>query len=164
MGAGGDQAVYGHDGTTFGQNAYLRVLPACELSICLLSNGGRDPRALYRDLFTEIGLAFAGVAPAPLPQPRLDVHLDASRYIGRYQREAMDVVIEAHNGALVMTQRPKQMAGLPPGHPVFKLLPYNDNVLLMAPPGQSTGLPVVFFEHEGRRYMHFGARTVARTS
>lgn len=160
----GGQPVYGHDGATLGQNGYLRILPDARLAISLLVNGGRAARALYHELLSEIATALAGpgIAPPPLPVARADLQVEPARFVGRYVREGMEVVIEAADGKLTLTQIPKALLGIVTPTTTLPLAPYADDVLLATPPGQDFGTPVVFFDLDGKRYMHFGARTAAR--
>ncbi|MGW6159782.1 serine hydrolase [Streptomyces sp. NPDC055144] len=63
---------FGHDGSTFGQLAYLRALPGKGLAIALLTNGGgAAPKvfeALCRELCAELAsVAMPGFAPASEP-------------------------------------------------------------------------------------------------
>lgn len=160
----GDQPVHGHDGTTFGQNGFLRILPRSRLSICLLSNGGKSPRGLFHELFSEIASDLAGVAPPAMPEVRPEQPIDASRYVGRYWREGVEVIIDEHEGSLRMTQIPKPFPGMPIVNPIFTLRPHSESVLIMCAQGEETGAPVVFFDLDGQRFMHFGARTVARAA
>nr|WP_246301183.1 serine hydrolase [Microbacterium immunditiarum] len=46
------RTVYGHDGGTIGQRAYLRILPGARTAIALLTTGGHAD-GLYHDLFAE---------------------------------------------------------------------------------------------------------------
>ena len=69
------QRLYGHDGNTIGQSAFLRVLPGSAtgggLAVTMLTNndGSRD---LYEELYREIFAELAGVEmPRPLTPPRL---------------------------------------------------------------------------------------------
>ncbi len=47
--------LYGHDGSTLGQAAFLRILPDAGLSAALLTNGGHT-RELFEDLFRDEAL------------------------------------------------------------------------------------------------------------
>lgn len=158
----GDQAVCGHDGATLGQGAFLRVLPEADLAIVLLTNGGRAMRALYHELFTEIATALAGVAPPPAPLPAKEVQLDASRYVGSYRRVGLEIRIVEQDGRLTATTIPDSLLAIAAASMVYTLVPHNEDVLLMCPEGQETGAPMVFFDLDGQRYLHAGARTVAR--
>ncbi|AIY16923.1 serine hydrolase [Pimelobacter simplex] len=70
-------SVYGHDGGTIGQRAYLRIFPDSGLAVALLTSGGRSD-GLYRELFDDAARTLDGgalhtvavpdptTAPAPL--------------------------------------------------------------------------------------------------
>jgi CubicO group peptidase (beta-lactamase class C family) len=47
------QRLIGHDGTTIGQSAFLRLLPEAGLAVVLLTNGG-NASDLYQALYEEI--------------------------------------------------------------------------------------------------------------
>lgn len=55
--------VYGHDGGTIGQRAYLRVFPEDGFALALLTTGGQ-PDGLYRELF---GDAASAISTARIP-------------------------------------------------------------------------------------------------
>lgn len=161
----GDQPVYGHDGATLGQSAYLRVLPKAGLAISLLTNGCRASRVLYYELFSEIAQALAGVAPSSTPKARNDLQLDAARYVGTYRREGLDMVVEDDDEKLTLRMIPKsEIASVTTANLKFSLLPHSDSVMLLCVNGSESGVPVVFFDLDGERYLHTGARTVARVA
>ena len=156
----GDQQVFGHDGATLGQGAFLRVLPEKDLAIALMTNGGRAPRDLYMDLFGEIATALAGASLDPLPEPT-SVEVDPARFVGTYTREGVRYDIEEQDGALQMTiTMSSPLSTTPPL--TAPLLPHSEDVLLVQMPGASTLMPAVFFDLDGDRYVHTGARTTRR--
>ncbi|MET8425345.1 serine hydrolase domain-containing protein [Nocardia sp. NPDC004860] len=77
--------LFGHDGSTIGQNAFLRIAPAAGVAIALLANGG-DAFALYQDLVADLLWVHAGIRlPArPVPPARPEP-VDAARVSGRYR-------------------------------------------------------------------------------
>ena len=157
----GDQPVFGHDGATLGQGAFLRVFPAKDLAISLMTNGGRAPRDLYVDLFGEIATALAGVAPDPMPEPT-DVVVDPARFVGTYAREGMRYDITEVDGGLQATiTSTSPLAATPPI--TAPLLPHAEDVLLVKMPNADTLVPAVFFDLDGDRYLHTGARTTRRS-
>lgn len=162
LGHWGNQPVYCHDGATLGQNGFLRILPESNLVICLLVNGGRAVRAMYHELFTEIGQALAGVSPLPMPAVRKDLPLNLSRYVGRYSREGMEIDISARDGKLTLTLLPSGVLATATSDTDFRLLPHSEDVMLMCPPDRDSGAPAVFVTLEGKHYLHTGARTMAR--
>ncbi|MER2082612.1 MULTISPECIES: serine hydrolase [Rhodococcus] len=64
------EEIFGHDGSTIGQHAYLRIFPRHNVAIALLTSGGKAD-GLYRDLFTEAAAALVGLEPpqALAPNP-----------------------------------------------------------------------------------------------
>lgn len=98
--------VYGHDGGTIGQRAYLRVFPEQQLAIGLLTTGGR-PDGLYHDLFENAASTVAGLhAPAGAnPIDRAEVPAEAA--LGTYGTSGIGIEIRAAEEHLemVVTER-----------------------------------------------------------
>jgi CubicO group peptidase (beta-lactamase class C family) len=165
LGTWGDQPVFGHDGSTLGQNAFLRVFPQADLAINLGTNGGRGTRELFEDLFSEIAEALAGpgVVPPARPEPVDGLVLDPARYVGTYEREGIRLEIAEQGGGLTITVT--NLGPLSTGQPpqVAELLPHDESVLLIKMPEAESLMPAVFFDLDGDRYVHFGARTTRRT-
>ena len=63
-----DGAIIGHDGSTIGQNAFLRMIPEAGVAVALLTNGG-DVLSLYHDIVGHVLAELAGVTLPPLPTP-----------------------------------------------------------------------------------------------
>ncbi len=86
--------VIGHDGNTIGQSAFLRLLPAHDLAVTLLTNGG-PAKPLWRAIAGRVLREITGVElpgpPAPATPP---VALtDPSRYVGRYASIVSETVV-----------------------------------------------------------------------
>ncbi|MGV9779605.1 serine hydrolase domain-containing protein [Streptosporangium sp. NPDC003464] len=80
--AGG--TVVGHDGSTPGQAATLKLVPEAGVAAVLLTNGG-DPDPLVAELLTPVLGRLAGVsAPPPVSPPTPPLPFDVDRYAGRY--------------------------------------------------------------------------------
>jgi CubicO group peptidase (beta-lactamase class C family) len=60
--------LFGHDGQTIDQLAYLRVDPQARLAVCLLTNSANAP-ALFESLMSEVFDHHVGVRMPPGPQP-----------------------------------------------------------------------------------------------
>jgi dipeptidyl aminopeptidase/acylaminoacyl peptidase/CubicO group peptidase (beta-lactamase class C family) len=168
------QRLYGHDGNTIGQSAFLRVLPdpatGGGLAVTMLTNndGSRD---LYEELYREIFAELAGLEmPRPLapPQPPLDDPAGAiAPYVGRYERAGvnMDVYV-GEDGPMLRTEVVGPIAEMVPD-PVdeLPLVPYGPALFLTKPPEAETWFPVTFYElPTGERYLHFGARATPKVS
>lgn len=98
--------VYGHDGGTIGQRAYLRVFPEQQLAIGLLTTGGR-PDGLYHDLFESAASTIAGLhAPAGAsPIDRAEVPAEVA--LGTYGTSGLGIEIREAEEHLemVVTER-----------------------------------------------------------
>ena len=75
--------LYGHDGGTLGQFAFLRILPEKGLAVAMLTNGGDAP-ALYQEMFGTIFKSFARVQLPDLPETHDDIKVDLDALSGRY--------------------------------------------------------------------------------
>lgn len=167
----GGHRLYGHDGNTLGQAAFLRVLPDPDgnggLAVALLTNGGQT-RDLYEDLYREI---FAEVAGVELPErfapPAEPVDVDITPYVGRYERTSVVMEVEqGPDGPLLRTTLTGPLADLVPDpveeHP---LVPVGPALFAVRPPEAETWAPVTFYElPTGEPYLHFGVRATPRVS
>ena len=85
----GDRRIFGHDGGTIGQTAYLRIDPEARLIVCLLTNSPQS-QSLFQRLFSEVFGAYAGVTVPPSPAPAAQpANPDLERHAGRYERASM---------------------------------------------------------------------------
>jgi CubicO group peptidase (beta-lactamase class C family) len=85
----GGRRIFGHDGGTVGQLAYLRIDPEARFAVCLLTNSSMS-ETLYQRLFSEIFDEYVGVTPPPPPQPTADaIPDDLGRHVGRYERASL---------------------------------------------------------------------------
>ncbi|MFI6662105.1 serine hydrolase domain-containing protein [Streptomyces sp. NPDC050523] len=108
---GAGTTMFGHDGTTIGQAAFLRLLPEHDLAVTLLTNGG-DPLGLYREVVGHLVRELAGAAVPPLPVPPADHRpLDASRYVGTYSSRVFDnTITQDDDGRVWVRCDPKGLA------------------------------------------------------
>jgi CubicO group peptidase (beta-lactamase class C family) len=157
--------VFGHDGATLGQGAFLRVLPDASLAVALNTNGGAHPRDLFEDLYGELFSELADVQLPRRPEPASGAELsDPERYTGRYAREGVEMTVEpAPGGGLQLRVRSTSplTAGLPDPEPL-QLVPYEEDTLLAKGPSDEAWNAAVFFDLDGERYVHFGARATRR--
>ncbi|MGD9958061.1 serine hydrolase domain-containing protein [Nocardioides sp.] len=103
--------VVGHDGSTIGQSAFLRILPEKGVAVALLTNGG-DTFSLYREIvahvLSELGDLTLPALPAPPAEPEA---IDASRYVGTYSAEVFDLVVsQDDDGRIWLDMTPKGVA------------------------------------------------------
>ena len=82
--------VIGHDGSTIGQSALLRLVPSRGIAVAVLANGG-DAKPVFAEIADRVLEEFAGIAPAEPPRPAADpandpapLPADPERFTGRY--------------------------------------------------------------------------------
>ena len=95
----GGRRLFGHDGTTISQLAFLRIDPEARVIMCLLTNSGNGTR-LFEPLASEVFTQYVGVAHPEAPQP-IDAPVD-DRHVGRYERASVRLDVEERQGRLVM--------------------------------------------------------------
>jgi hypothetical protein len=161
-----DREVFGHDGATIGQGAYLRVVPDAGVAVCLLANGGHS-RELFEDLAREVLAELCDVeVPARLEPPATPVAVDPTPYVGSYAREGIEMDIEAAEAGL--TARMRNVGGLASAQAndetVLDLVPLETDLFVARLPDQEAWIPAVFFDLDGRTYLHFGARATPKVS
>jgi CubicO group peptidase (beta-lactamase class C family) len=106
-----DGTVVGHDGSTIGQSAFLRIIPEKGVAIALLTNGG-DTFSLYRDIVSHALSELADVRLPALPAPPAEPQrIDATRYVGTYSAEVADLVVtQDDDGRIWIDMTPKGIA------------------------------------------------------
>jgi CubicO group peptidase (beta-lactamase class C family) len=100
----GGRAVFGHDGETLGQYAYLRVVPDRGVAAVLLTNGGEANR-LYQALFTELLGELADLTPPRLTAPASPPPVDPAPYAGVYRNLVRTVRVAADGATLRVHSR-----------------------------------------------------------
>ena len=156
------RGLIGHDGSTIGQNAFLRVLPDEGLAVVLLTNGGNG-RDLTEDLFREVFAELAGLAtPAPPEPPAEPVTVDVSRHLGVYERAGARM--EVLEGPVLRTTVTGPLADLVPDVTrEFPMVALEDDLFLVRHPETRTWTPVWFYAlPTGERYVHFGVRATPK--
>lgn len=160
--------VFGHDGSTNGQNHFLRALPEHGVALALSANGG-PMRQLFEDLVADLVPALCGVRVRTLPGADGSATPDL-RWVGRYARSSQTFQVDPGDGALLMTIRSSHPGADPDA---ATTLPLRVADAQAAPPeggsaqtyvaevpGLTMAIPVVFFTLPGgRRYLHFGLRS-----
>jgi len=157
------RTVYGHDGSTIGQNARMRILPDDDLALVLLSNG--DPReGRHRRVFDLIleQLGMAGIPHLPEADPALA--LDPAHYVGIYERPGTRFEVTAAGGGLQLHHDVDPVHAAIMGTPdriTHDLIPIDDTHFLMAAAGpleETQTLALFDFRDGAARYLHTNAR------
>jgi hypothetical protein len=160
--------VYGHDGGTIGQSAFLRIVPDADIAICLLTNGGHTAD-LFRDRFGEILADLAGITVPARLEPAADPPaVDLAKYVGTYKREGVILTFAEEDGALVMRMKATgelaEMLEREEEQPL-QVLPVSEDLFVAKQPDDTSWTPVVFFAlDDGTPYVHFGARATPKVA
>jgi CubicO group peptidase (beta-lactamase class C family) len=91
--------LFGHDGTTISQLAFLRIDPEARLIMCLLTNSGNGS-TLFEPLASEVFTQYVGVAHPEPPEP-VELPID-DRHVGRYERASVRLDVVRRGDGLVM--------------------------------------------------------------
>ncbi|WP_053207449.1 serine hydrolase [Jiangella muralis] len=158
--------LFGHDGNTIGQSAFLRVLPDQDVAVTLLTNGGHT-RDLYETLIREICRDVAGVEmTTPLAPPAEPVEADIAPYVGTYERTSVRLdVWRAETGPRLRLTTTSELAGLDDEPKELDLVPVRDGLYVTLLPGNETWMPVTFYQlADGTPYVHLGVRATPKVS
>lgn len=162
------ETVYATDGSTIGQNARLRLLPASNTAITMLTNGG--PReAFYHKVFNEILTELGTVTVPPLPTPDPTLDLDPAGYEGVYERPGVRYEVSAEAGNLYLTLALDPMEAEFLGKPdrlTYELRPVSETHFLMPPtdPLEDPQTVAIYDFTDGpARYLHTNCRVNPRS-
>jgi len=153
--------VYGHDGGTIGQNAFLRFVPSAGVAVVLLTNGG-DTVDLYYRLFSKVLSALAGVDMTPLPVlPESPVDVDLNRILGTYSSSVSDSTVSVDDeGRIWLTRTMKGIfAELGPAPAPVELVGWSGDSLLPRKQEHGMRMPHAFVGDDGSGralYLHTG--------
>ena len=163
--------LVGHDGSTLGQNAYLRALPEQGLVVALLTNGGHSSD-LAHDLLDEIFVEVAGITPpagiSPPEQPYVPDAAELAAVVGTYERAGVRTeVVERDDGLamrLVPTGAIAEIAGQAKTQEEA-LVPVSRGLFAARPEGTRTWMAVTLYHlDDGSAYLHVGARANPKRS
>lgn len=159
-------AIIGHDGSTIGQNAFLRMVPGTDVAVALLTNGG-DALSLYHDV---VGHVLAELTDTTLPSlptpPASPERIDADRYLGTYSSVVADMTVSQDGeGRIWLEQTPKGfLAELGEQPERRELVHFRGDSLINVEPEQGMHIPHAFVGDDGAGhalYLHIG-RAVRR--
>jgi CubicO group peptidase (beta-lactamase class C family) len=161
------ETVYGHDGSTVGQNARLRILPDQKIAMVMLANGGpRD--SFYRKVFDHLLLDLGTATIPELPKPDPSLSLDLSLYEGVYGRPGARFEVNARGGRphLTFFLDPMQAGFLgKPERMEYRLLPISETHFLLRsddPLEDPQTLAIYDFRDGAAQYLHTNCRVHPR--
>ncbi|MEV5127178.1 serine hydrolase domain-containing protein [Streptomyces decoyicus] len=162
---------FGHDGSTFGQLAYLRALPEAGIAVALLTNGGAAAPKVFEALCRELTAELAGVSMPEFGPTDEQLDVDPAPFVGGYRREGfLMTVTDRPAGEGVLRVKYEGADGLKGTfEPLFwNLVPVSDTPSKTVFAGrrneQDGWIPVVFYAlADGSRYVHFGVRATAKS-
>lgn len=163
----GGPLVYGHNGGTIGQAAFLRIVPGANVAVCLLTNGGHV-LDLYEDLVPPLLSELAGVTLAPpLEPPATPVDAPLDPHVGVYERVGSRMEVERRDTGLVArVSATGPLAEVVPDSTVeLPLVPLEPGRFVTRREGERTWSPVVFHELDGGApYVHFALRDTPKVA
>ena len=156
--AGG--TVFGHDGGTIGQSAFLRVVPGADLAVAVLTNGG-GVLAVYQEIMSKVLAELAGVTLPPLQEPSEAKVENPERYAGTYSSSVADQVVSVDDEGRVWLERtPKGIfAELGTGVEKVELAAYQADTLVTKEKTHGMHMPMAFLGDDGNGhalYLHTG--------
>jgi len=158
--------IIGHDGSTIGQNAFMRMVPEAGVVVVLLTNGG-DTLSLYHEVAGHVLAELTDTELPPLPTPPANPErIDASRYVGTYSSEVADIIVsQDEDGRVWLEQIPKGLFEELGEQPERReLVHYRGDSLINVEPMQGIHIPHAFVGDDGdghALYLHIG-RAVRR--
>ena len=158
-------SLYGHDGGTIGQSAFLRILPERNLAVAMLTNGG-DPGGLFSELYGFIFGELAGIRPPEIADYNDDIKVDIDKMAGTYSNLNQSIVFEVRRGKLVVSV--KVNGGGYSGFPEKAELGFVDGQTARLRGGDEVQNRTIFgfsdFDDGCARYVGLGLRQYRRVS
>ncbi|GAA4363650.1 serine hydrolase domain-containing protein [Actinomadura verrucosospora] len=153
--------VFGHDGNTIGQSAFLRVVPGRDVAVAIVTNGG-SPRRVYTEIAGRVLRELGGVEPPgqPTPDPSAPP-LDAFRYVGTYTSSTSETTVsQDEEGRLWLERVPTGITAELDDAPYrTELVAWRGDALLPVEPERGVRAPLAFLGDDGKghaMYLHNG--------
>ncbi|GMV61208.1 MAG: serine hydrolase [Parvibaculum sp.] len=160
----GHYEVFGHDGSTIGQAAWLRYHTESETAVALLTNGGNG-KGLADEVLAAIFSDAAGIAPPEPPAPAGQGMPEVSRLTGTYAKASGTVEVSVKEGMLIALHKPAPDFAALQGTYAVELRPVSETLFTGTMPGYTRPATYHFLEEDaqGRAlYLHTGARAHRR--
>ncbi|MDR2378931.1 MAG: beta-lactamase family protein [Bifidobacteriaceae bacterium] len=159
--------LYGHDGNTIGQAAFLRFYPDANIAVALLTNDGSS-HALYENLYGEIFRELCGVEiQDPITVPDQAPQLDIADWLGVYERASVVIEIVLEDGQPVFKSTTRgELAALDGGATKsYPMKPVRQGLYAVWAEELKTDAPVWLYQlADGERYVHFGGRATRKVA
>ena len=145
--------VFGHDGGTLGQRAYLRAIPGAGFAAVLLTNSYTS-EPVYEELFGLLADELCRVSmPASPRPPEKPVVVPLEPYAGTYDRLGVRTRIEERDGALWMDQSfSGEMADIEHNQPPQPLIAAGNNTFFVFSEETNNHYPLHFLRDAAGRY------------
>jgi len=159
----GGRRLFGHDGNTIGQSAFLRFSTDHGLAVALMANI-TPARHLYQPLFGEIFDELCGITiQPPLALPAVPPSLDISPWLGTYERASVRLEIFENDGPWLRVTELDELAGLD-GDPVveYPMVPIREGLYGVVTKDGMVSAVQLFQTEAGRRYVHFSSRATPK--
>jgi len=98
--------LIGHDGSTVGQNAFLRLIPDQDIAVALLTNGEGVGKMLYKTMYAKLLSALADYTMPEDPEPS-GLNFDLEPYTGIYENLLTRYEVTAKNDQLIIKSNDK---------------------------------------------------------
>jgi CubicO group peptidase (beta-lactamase class C family) len=168
----GDEPVVGHDGSTIGQNAFLRVVPERKLAIGLLTNASGG-LAVYEKIYDEIFRELTGMAMPEKPKAAADQStFDLSPFEGVFERLGVRMTFsiptegEGAGKLHMQTEATGPLARQEQANPPVVLDVVDDTTFIAFIKDAGVYMPVVFFDFDEKTkqptWVHMGGRATKR--
>jgi CubicO group peptidase (beta-lactamase class C family) len=159
--------LYGHDGNTLGQAAFLRIYPEGDMAVGLVTNEG-SAHELYQTIYGEIFDTLCGVKIQQMLQlPSDPPEVDITPWLGVYERASVVIEIVQEDGVPYFKSTMRGELAELEENPVEKmrLVPVREGLFGAHVPDMGVDAPVWFYQlPTGERYIHFGGRATRKVA
>ncbi|MEU5401262.1 serine hydrolase [Streptomyces sp. NPDC005963] len=156
--------VFGHDGNTIGQSAFLRVVPERGVAVAIVTNGGRS-RQVYAEVAGRVlgELGGVGLPAPPVPSPTAPAP-DAARsdrYVGTYRSSTSETTVSRDAAGRLWLERTPLgvIAELDEAAYRTELVDWRGDTLIPVEPERGVHAPLAFLGDDGQGhalYLHTG--------
>lgn len=150
--------VVGHTGSTIGQKAFLRVVPAAGVAVAVLTNSLGGP-ALAHEVFTHTLRDLAGVETPPRPTPPVDPAPVEDWMCGTYRGTHVDYVLSTEGDRAFLAYVPRSALGAEfiGGHDRTEVVRFDDSSIITLEPDHGTHHVYAFVgrdEEDRAKFLH----------